>query len=382
MVNEMRFRPIKFALFFLTIFLYAPILSAAEDVGWVFGKEPILETGSGSPEIGTRWALGARNDDVQITFRLEVATDMKQGGWIGDIRAPEKFYVKVYLVDEVGEKIYFKLENGKAVGPDAEFGVWKKGPVTTEQQMLMFDFSWEQMQMIKKAKAIVLGYSLFDSPNVSKDVTVSLDNFNMRLAALEASVKSVDGGARYVITQEQINTTPLNDLPKAVRGFSLGDVKQISKELSVPVIELLELSKGDIQKLRRDKAEALMEAKHAKTRKAHQAIYDQEPEWFDINVCPKPDVGYCNDIGKAAYYDSAVPLIDGKRLVGAMAFKIGQIFGVVWRSKGSIIEIYRGDVKWDRDPKIYRAPKAEYYYIIKSGSQIKVIPSMDIYAKG
>jgi len=377
----MKFIPIKFALLFLAFFLHAPVVSAAEDVDWVFGKEPIFEAGPESPELGTRWALGALKDDVQITFRLEVSTDMKQGGWLGDIRAPEKFYVKVYLVDEAGAKWYIKLDNGRAVGPDSEHGIWKKTPATASEQMMIFDLDWEQVQLFKQAKTIVLGYSSFETPADSKDVTISLDSYIAHLDELEASVKSIDGGAKFVMTAQEVSTIPLNDLPKDMREGWLVDIKQISKELSVPVSELLELSKNDIEKLRRDNAEAIKEAKQAKTRKAHQAIYNQEPEWFDINVCPKPDVGYCNNIGKIAYLEDSMIGDGDKKFTGAMTLRYGKIYGVVWRSKGSIIEIYPGDVKWNRDPIVFRAPKAGYYYIIKDGDKIKIKPSADVYAK-
>ncbi len=381
MVNDMKFEHIKFVALFLAFFLYAPSLSAGEDVDWVFGEEPIFEAGPESPEIGTRWALGARKDDIQITFRLEVATDMEQGGWLGDIRAPEKFYAKVYLIDNEGMKRYFKLENGKAVGPDSEYGIWKKTPSTESEQMLLFDFSWEQMQMVKNAKSIELGYTSFDNPDDSKDITIPLESFNGRLSELESSVKSVEGGAKYIMTRQELDTTPLNDLPKEMREDALEDLKQISIELSVPLIDLLKLSKNNIQKLRKENAEALKEAKQAMTKKAHQAIYDQEPEWFDINVCPKPDVGYCKNIGKKAYLESSMIGDGNEKFSGALTIKYGKIYGVIWRSKGSIIEVYPGDIKWDRDPRIFRAPKAEYYYIIKDHDHIKIKPTADVYAK-
>jgi len=377
----MKFKLIKFIVPILAFCFYAPVLSAAEDVDWIFGKEAIYEAGPESPTIGTRWALGTRKDDIQITFRLETSTDMKQGGWLGDVRAPEKFYVKVYLVDDAGVKRYFKLENGRAIGPDTEYGNWKEGPATADQQMLLFDFNWDQMQQVKKAKSIVLGYSPYDKRKDSQDITISLDSFTARLNELEASVKAVNEGTKFILTKEQIDTTPLNKLPASIREYWQDDLKQVSQKLSMPISELLKLSMQDIQKLQMDKAIQLKEAKLAQTRKAHQAIYDQEPEWFDINVCPKPDVGYCNNIGKIAYLEDSMIKGDGVMFTGAMTIRYGKIYGVIWRSKGSIIEIYPGDVKWDRDPRIFRAPKAEYYYIIKDGDQLKIKPSAGIYAK-
>ncbi len=377
----MKFRFVKIVSIVIAFLLHAPVVSAAEDIDWQFGSEPIHEKGVDSPVIGTFWALGARKDDIQITFSLETSTDMKRGGWVGDIRAPEKFYVKVYLIDDIGEKRFFNLKNGRAVGPDTEYGNWKKGPSTATEQMLQFDFSWEEILMVKNSKTIVLGYAHYDTPENSKDITIPLENFNAWLNELTNAVNNMEGGARFVMTKEEIYTTPLNDLPKALRNSSLKDVKQISKEISVPVVELLALSKNEIQKLRIDHAKATKDAKQALTKKAHQAIYDQEPKWFDINVCPKPDVSYCNDIGKTAYHDGSVATVEGERLVTAMAVKYGKIFGVVWRSKGSIIKIYPGDIKWDRDPTILRAPKAEYYHIIKYGDYVQVKPSAKIYAK-
>ena len=95
----------------------------------------------------------------------------------------------------------------------------------------------------------------------------------------------------------------------------------------------------------------------AEKKKAYQAIYDQEPKWLDMNICPRSDVTYCLSIGKTAY--------DQPNIMLGSDFKYGEIIGVVWRSAGSIVRIYGGSLDYDIEPEIYRASEAQYYFILR-----------------
>ena len=374
----MLFRPIKSFLLLFVLCLYAPMINAAEDVDWASSKDPLYATGSdssGGSIIGTRWAFGARKDDVQITFSLEASTDMKKGGWIGDIRVPEKFYVTLYLIDSAGNKQYFKVDNARAVGPDTKNGGWKEGPATAKLQMMMFDMSWDKILRVKKANKMVINYSPFDNRDDIKDIIIPLDNFGARLGELEASIKSVDGGPKFVMTKAEIDTTPVIDLPAIIRAQMQDDLQKVSGQISLPMDALMKLSMQDIQKLMKDRAQAIKDARLSKIRKAHQAIYNQEPKWLDMNVCPKPDVNFCNNVGKFAYEDDD--------MFSGLTHEYGEIIGVVWRSTNSIVRIYGGSVDLNLDPKISRASTARYYYIVKNDrGQIDIRPCESINAKG
>lgn len=330
----MRFKTIRPLFILFSLCLYAPLLSAAENLDWNFKKERMHEPNASffTPATGMRWGIAARKDDIQISFRLETTPHMDKGGWIGDIRAPEKFYVKVYLTDSAGKRQYFKLRNSRAVGPDSKFGSWKKGPSTIAQQIMVFDFSWDEILKIKKSKAIILNYSPYDNPGDNKDVTIPLATFGVQIDELEASIKDSDNKSRFVMTKQEIDNTPLIDLPAVIRTYWKDDLQQASSEISLPMDELMKLSMKEIQQLQKDRTKAIREAKLAKRRKAHQAVYDQEPQWLDINLCPKPDVSFCNNVGKFAYEDND--------MFTDLTHEYGKILGVVWRSK----KLYRQSI--------------------------------------
>ena len=370
----MKFKSIKFLIIVLLSFVLAPNLSAAEDVDWVFGKDAIYETDTNSPIIGTRWAIGSRKENVQLTFRLEVKTDMKRGGWFGDVRSSERFFVRLNLVSKSGDRKYFIVKNSKAVGPDTKNGSWKDGPTTSAQQMLQFDFSWDQMLQIKNAKTVVLDYASYDNPDDYKDISFPLEEFSTQLDKIKADIKSVDGGWAYLITQEQTDNTPILDLPFSGQESWQTELQRVSGSLSMSVDALMKLSKNEIELLIKKKSEADREARLAEIRKQHQAIYDQEPNWIDMNICPKPDVSFCKNIGKNAFTDDA--------MFSDLTHEYGEILGVVWRSIGSIKRIYGGSVEYDFAPKIYYTSYAGYYYIVKNDKgQIDIRACDSVYTK-
>ena len=327
------------------------------DVDWGHGIEPLHEAGPDSPKIGTRWGLASLKDSIQITLKLEASTDMTKGSWVGDIRSANKFYSKIYLIDKSGNRRFLKVDNAQAVGPDAEYGVWKKGPATSNQQMLVFQLNWEKMQLIKNAKSLVVNYAEFETPKQTRDIVFPLDNFNSHLETLEASIKNVAGAERFLMTAEEIDNTPMQDLPATIQKRWEEDIQKLAVHLDMPVSKLREYSMVGMKKLQKDKKDQAYAAEKARKKRAHQAIYDQEPDWLDINNCPNGSLQQCNNVGKQAYETN--PMI-------GEPFHYGTILGVVWRSKDSIVRIYGGDVDLGIEPEIYRAKNAGYYYIVKS----------------
>lgn len=69
------------------------------------------------------------------------------------------------------------------------------------------------------------------------------------------------------------------------------------------------------------------------------------------NVCPSPDVIYCEDIGKIAY-EAFGPLA---------GTKLGRIIGVAWRPKGALISLPGSLIRV--------SPRNAYYYIIDDGTK-------------
>ena len=327
------------------------------DMDWAHGIEPVHEAGPDSPRVGTRWGMASLRDSIQITLKLEASNDMTKGSWMGDIRSTNKFYSKIYLIDENGYRRFLKVDNAQAVGPDAEYGGWKKGPATASQQMLVFQLNWGQIKQIKKAKSLVINYADFETPKQTRDIVFPLDNFNTHMESLEASIKSTEGAKRFLMTTHEIDNTPMQDLPEAIQKRWEEDMQKLAEHLDMPVSKLREYSMDGMKKLQQDKKDQAYAAEKARKKRAHQAIYDQEPDWLDINNCPNGSLNQCNNVGKQAYETN--PMI-------GEAFHYGTILGVVWRSEDSIVRIYGGNVDLGIDPEIYRAKTAQYYYIVKS----------------
>ena len=118
----MNFKHIAALFFLAAAFFVSNIAEAVEDMDWHWGEEPIHSQGRSKPADGKLFGIAAIKDDIQITFRLMAKNDMSQGNWTGDIRAPEKFYVKLYLIDQNGYRNYLKMNGARAVGEDAEYG--------------------------------------------------------------------------------------------------------------------------------------------------------------------------------------------------------------------------------------------------------------------
>lgn len=346
------------ALLFLVITLFVSTLAeAAEDRDWHWGEEPIHNQGRNMPADGKLFGIAAIKDNIQITFRLMAKNDMSQGSWVGDIRAPEKFYVKLYLIDQNGFRTYFKINGARAVGEDAEYGSWKDGPATASQQAMIFEFSWDQALKIKGNKTLIVNFTRFDNKDESLDIAFPLNSFDSNLSELEAAIRAVPGSRQFLMTDKDIRSMPINHLPANISTPMIKQLAQASEILGRDKHELMKLSFDQVETLLDEKRNADKAAKRAAKKAAHQAIYDQKPNWRDLNICPKPDVRECQNIGRLGYE------ID---TMFKKEYDYGKIIGVVWRSKGSIVHIYGGSLDIGIDPKIVRAEIAQYYYVLEN----------------
>ena len=335
--------------------------SGAKDMSWETSTQPVYQAGPGTAVIGKRWSMGARSSDVNFYIHLDAQTNMQRGNWYGEIRSYEKFYIKAYLVTQDGQKLFLKLKDVKARGPDSAYGSWKDGPVTTRYQSVTFDFKRKELKTISTYSAFVIGYSSYKNSKKVKNISFPLKTFGKKLSELDAMITS-QGGDFFLMTEDQIQNTPIRNLPSFYRSRWQKSLNEVSQKLSRPMSELNSLSITSIKKLVRDSAKAIK-------RNRHQAIYDQEPNWLDLNICPKPDVSYCRNIGREAYANDI--------LVGGN-FSYGKIKGVIWRSKNSIVRIYGGSIELGIEPDIYRAKSAAYYYIVRKKGALGVRPAKNM----
>lgn len=85
-----------------------------------------------------------------------------------------------------------------------------------------------------------------------------------------------------------------------------------------------------------------------------------QPNW--TNICPKPDVAYCKGVGKKNAHNNSTnpPLLRG--------IKLGEITGVTWRPKGSMIGVSPAIPSAGIPESVRKSSRDAYYYIIDDGS--------------
>ena len=320
-------------------------------IDWTHGDSPIYQSTPDSKIVGHRWWLYSRKDKHQISIRFDISIDGSQGAWFGDIRTQQRitwFDFHSMNSETKGQKV--KVKNSFAAGPDAEKGVWKQAESTQAVQMLEFFMDWEELVKLKNGNTLMLRLLSVEKPKKEQKVNFQLKQFKQELLKMEKAIAKTKGGRKFILTKEQIGAMPIKNLPDRVRQDSAKGLSKAAKQLGLSVKQLDSFSLEQVR-------QKIIDKKKSDKKKAHQKIYDLQPKWLDMNVCPRPDVGFCKNIGKVAY--------EKRPLIGA-PFKFGVIKGVVWRSKGSIIKIYGGSVEFNIEPEVSRASNAKYYYFVKS----------------
>ncbi len=323
-----------------------PALAGDGDVDWTVQKTEVTQAGPGTPVEGTRWSIGSQRDGILFIIHFDAKTDMSFGSWYGEIRSNEKFYVTLSPVKGV---------NARARGPDAaDWGGWKDGPPTTQIQSMVFELDRERLYLLSDTPEMTVKYSRFDNKTDTRIIKFPMTTFGARLAEVDKDIASAGGGF-FLKTRDEVENMPFGHLPSFVSDPMMKELKIISDKTDQPISDLIHLSINDIKKANQKADKAVDEARLAEIKAKHKTIYDQEPEWMDLNLCPKPDVSFCNNVDKEAYSDD----IWGN-------FTYGPIQGVVWRPEGSIVHIYPGIAEWNKDPEVVRAKNGAYYYIIKN----------------
>ncbi len=86
--------------------------------------------------------------------------------------------------------------------------------------------------------------------------------------------------------------------------------------------------------------------------------YVKAEEWQ--NICPDPNVIYCDNVGKDAYNNNINPPF-------LRGIKLGKIIGVTWRPKGSVVGISEAMPEAGIPKEVRKSPRDAYYYIIDDG---------------
>ena len=340
-----------FFIFILSLISTQAISAQVQSIDWTHGNSPIYQSTPDSKVLGHRWWLYSLQHGHQISFRFDISLDGKQGAWFGDVRAKQRlrlFDFHTYSSGKYGQNV--KTNGYFAQGPDSEKGEWKVGESTQEIHLVEFAMDWVELVKLKNADTLMLRYLSVESPKTDQKSNFSLAQFEKKMAEIEKEISKHKGGRKFILTRKQVQAMPLRDLPPRIRQEISEGITESEKRLGVAVGELENYSMDQIKQKISDK-------KNADKKKAHQKIYDMEPKWLDMNVCPRPDVNYCKNTGKTAYEKS--PLI-------GEPFRFGRIIGVIWRSKGSITKIYGGSIEFDIEPEIRRASEAEYYYLVEN----------------
>lgn len=330
-----------------------------QDLDWDSFQVPIHENGPETPAVGLRSFIGVRKDGVEFSLSLATSTDLKQGRWTGLVTAVPRPQFKLQRLTK--DAVYaVKTTGARAEGPDAEsHGGWKTGDSTVATHAVIFDIEWDEIKKLTESDYLRVDYTTIEDPDTSHVVDISLLLFQEKIQALEDQFATTDEGKKFFLTKAEAMAIPIKDLPESMRAGPLKKLIERSSDFfKLTATEVMQFSVSELTAKKEAVDEKLRKNVLAEKKKAYQAIYDQEPKWLDMNICPRSDVTHCSSIGKTAYAQPDIML--------GSDFTYGEIIGVVWRSAGSIVRIYGGMVDYDIEPKIHRASEAEYYFIVRN----------------
>jgi hypothetical protein len=91
---------------------------------------------------------------------------------------------------------------------------------------------------------------------------------------------------------------------------------------------------------------------------ASTAFCTSQPKW--TNVCGTDTSHYCQDVGKSAFNAT------GNKFMRNI--KLGEIIGVAWRPKGSVIGVSAAVPSAGIPASVRTSPRNAYYFIIDDGS--------------
>jgi len=335
---------------------------------WQVMSQPIYKSAQQKEIAGNGWAIITKNEQLQFSFKINVSKDVQFGQWSGDIRSMDDLSdFKLIFTDRDDQSHRLVIDKLRRLGsiPVAQ----DSGESKT---IFIFGFlvSWDQILLLKNAKSLVLEYRTADQPKLVKLSTISLAGFSGKLDELVSSIKAKQGAAFYVYSQNKIDEIKISELPASIRKT----IYDRLKSQLVAGLGKVEIHDSEVEDKSYNQVVELIKQKKKKwvadKQKAYQAIYDQEPKWLDMNMCPSSDVKYCRYLGRQGH--------DKHSMLGMEAYNYGSIRGVVWRSKNSIIKINGGSIDMGIEPEIVRASSAGYYYLFTNDAgRVNYVISVD-----
>ena len=122
------------------------VLAHSTDDSWKHSKEEIRDSSENVPLLGTRWGVVSLQHDDQLTLRLEIATDMMRGGWVGDYRSAARIEnIDISLVDNKSQERQLVIGNLRATGPASENGRWKQADSELVVHAIEYPISWDEI---------------------------------------------------------------------------------------------------------------------------------------------------------------------------------------------------------------------------------------------
>ena len=326
---------------------------------WKVDKRvPSYEGGPEKKILGYTWSLGAKKEGGTLVFLLRTNDDMSEGHWFGGFLTKGRVKnLEIWRKGLIRDPVKVKIGEIQAAGPGSEGGRWKNGSPTVPMHNVVFGISFEEIARIKGDTLLHVAYNTIESNEHTEVVyrLMDLQSFELGIEEMVADVRSMEGGTKWVMTQDEVFVIPIKDLPIEIQTSVMDSLKNNEAE------RLLDKSLDDMKEF------TMKELSHEIKKAQHQEIYDMWPDWDDLNICPDGQPEYCKSIGMVAHAKEA-------GLLESTPWRFGIVTGVVWRSEGAVVNMYAGSVELDIDPELRYATKAGYYYIAQDeGRELHVL---------
>jgi len=342
---------------------------------WTTKTESIYESAEKKNLRGGIWAIKTEKKEMLFAFFIAIAKGSQSGEWRGDIRTWKEIGIYgIYYFDNKDKSHRLKIEQLRRLD---------SVPFNKNEKLhrLSYLVKWDEILKLKNVKFLRIDYETRVKPKKSHSIKISLTGFETKLNELASAIKKETGSEYYLFSQERIHNTPIGQLPNFFKRDLAEKIKSLldTKRGQLPKVSIT-ISGEEALKNSFNQVKALIENRfdrlYKEKQKAHRLIYDQEPNWMDMNVCPNSDIRYCRNVGKYGYENERV-------FQSSEPYSFGKIQGVVWRPKNSIIKIYGGHIKYGIEPKISRTSVAGYRYLFfnKRGRVENVVPVDSIHIK-
>jgi len=352
--NTIRNHFYQFSAFLLLncIVLSSQIKAVDTSNQWQLLTQPIYKSDQKKELLGNAWLVLIQQESAQLSFKLEISKNAQFGQWIGELRTTINIDgLDLSFVDNSNQKI--KLHHERAIKRES-FSV-TQGDNLVKIHVFTFLIEWDGMAQLLNAQSIDIRYRTLDEPKVVSHKLISADGLKPKLEELSKTIKSNPETRFFVLTQSQLDSIAIGKLPAKFK-------KKVFRKIQIKLMgtgNKVKLSDEEVNKNSLVQVKNLINGRikglNTAKEKAHQAIYDLEPKWIDMNMCPASNVSHCHYVGRDG--------IEKQPLLSMEPYNYGKIRGVVWRSKNSIIKINGGNLSLGIEPEIVRASNAGYYYL-------------------